>query len=77
MEKKSEGFSEFSIQQAMKLANSDAGRQLFALLQATQQDALEGAMHQAASGNLEGAKTIIDKLMSDPKARQLMEKLRE
>lgn len=77
MEKKSEGFSEFSIQQAMKLANSDAGRQLFALLQATQQDALEGAMNQAATGNLDGAKTMIDKLMSDPKARQLMEKLRE
>ena len=77
MEKKSEGFSEFSIQQAMKLANSDAGRQLFALLQATQGDALQGAMNQAATGNLDGAKTMIDKLMSDPKARQLMEKLRE
>ncbi len=77
MEKKSEGFSEFSIQQAMKLANSDAGRQLYALLQATQRDALQGAMNQAAAGNMDGAKSMIETLMSDPKARQLMEKLRE
>lgn len=77
MEKKSEGFSDFSIQQAMKLANSDAGKQLYALLRATQQDALEGAMNQAATGNLEGAKSIIEKLMADPKARQLLDQLRE
>lgn len=77
MEKKSEGFSDFSIQQAMKLANSDAGKQLCALLRATQQDALEGAMNQAATGNLEGAKSIIEKLMSDPKARQLLDQLQE
>ena len=77
MEKKSEGFSEFSIQQAMKMANSDAGRQLIALLKATHGEDLQGVMNQAAAGNVNEAKSMLEKMMSDPQAKKLMEKLRE
>ena len=77
MEKKNEGFGNFDIQQAMRLANSDTGKQLFNLLQSTQGQTLQGAMDQAASGNFDQLKKTVQELMKNEQARQLMEKMRE
>ena len=75
MEKKSEGFGKFDIQQVMRLANSDTGRQLLDLLQTTQGDTLQGAMDQAAAGNYDHLKKTVQKLLSNDQARQLVEKM--
>lgn len=75
MEKKNEVFGNFDIQQAMRLANSDTGRQLLTLLQATQGDALQGAMDQAAAGNYDQLKKTVQQLLSNDQARQLVEKM--
>lgn len=75
MEKKSECFGNFDIQQAMRLANSSTGQQLLNLLQATQGDALQGAIDQAAAGNYDQLKKTVQQLLSNEQARQLVEKL--
>lgn len=75
MEKKSEGFGKFDIQQAMRLADSDTGKQLLNLLQATQGDALQGAMNQAAAGNFDQLKKTVQQFLSNDQARQLVEKM--
>ena len=48
MQKNSEGFHDFSMADAMRLAQSDAGQQLFALLQSTNGQQLQAAMAQAS-----------------------------
>lgn len=75
MEKKSEGFGKFDIQQVMRLANSDTGRQLLDLLQTTQGDTLQGAMDQAAAGDYDQLKKTVQQLLSNDQARQLVEKM--
>ena len=45
----------YSVEQAKKLANSDAGKKLFALLQQTQGDQLKTAMEDAAANAMVGA----------------------
>lgn len=75
MEKKSDGFGKFDIQQAMRLAGSDTGKQLLNLLQATQSDTLQGAMDQAAAGNFDELKKTVQQFLSNDQARQLVEKM--
>lgn len=53
MQKNSE---DFSMQEAMRLAKSPAGQQLFALLQQTDPAALHQAMDQAAAGDYDHVK---------------------
>lgn len=75
MEKNNGQFQNFSMEQAMKLAQSDAGKQLYALLRQTQGSQLQSAMDQAAAGDYTSAKQTIEALMSSPEARELMKKL--
>lgn len=75
MQKKSDGFSDFSVQEAMRLAQSDAGQQLLALLQSTQADKLQSAMEQAAAGNMEQVKKTVQELMASGQARELLRKM--
>lgn len=77
MQKKNDGFGDFDIQQAMRLANSDAGRQLLNLLQSTQGKKLQDAMDQAAAGNYDQVKKTMQELMANDQARQLMKKMQE
>ena len=46
-----ERLPDISAEQVKKLAESDAGKQLFALLQQTQGDQLKVAMDRAAAGD--------------------------
>ncbi len=75
MDKKSNDISGFSMQQAMKLANSEAGKQLYLLLQATQGDALQSAMDQAAAGNYDAVKKAMGQLLTNPEAKKLLKDL--
>ena len=77
MQKKNDRFGDFDIQQAMRLANSDAGRQLLNLLQSTQGKKLQDAMDQAAAGNYDKVKKTMQELMANDEARQLMKKMQE
>lgn len=64
-----------NMKEAMKLANSDAGRQLYELLKRTQGQQLQSAMDQAASGNYEEVKRTLSSLLADPEARKLLSKM--
>ena len=72
MEKKSQ---DFSIQEAMRLANSPAGKQLAALLQQADQQVLNDAVRQAQQGNYEGAAKHLKDLMASPQAQALLKQL--
>lgn len=65
----------YSIQDAMRFAQSDTGKQLIALLQQTQGETLKEAMAQASSGNLEQTKKTMQSVLSDPKIRAILEQM--
>lgn len=69
--------SGFSAEQAMALAQSDAGKKLLALLQETNAEQLQKAMEQAAAGNYQQVKETMSSLLSSREARALLEKMRE
>lgn len=75
MEKNSGNFRDFDLQKAMALANSDAARQLFALLQGNDQAQLQAAMSLAAAGDMESAKQILAHMIASPQAQALLQKL--
>ena len=72
MEKKSQ---EFSMQEALRLAQSPAGQQLAQLLQQADQETLNSAISQAKQGNYEDAAKRIRALMSSPQAQALLKAL--
>ena len=77
MQKKSDGFHDFSMADAMRLAQSDAGKQLFTLLQSTQGQQLQQAMDQASSGNYAQVKQTVQALMASEQAQALLKQLQE
>lgn len=77
MEKNSQGNHDFSMNEAMRMAQSDAGKQLFALLQSTQGAELRTVMEQAAAGNYGQAKQMIQALMASQQAQALLKQMQE
>lgn len=77
MGKKSEDFYNMDLEMAQKLAQSDAARQLFALLQSGDQAQLQQAMNQAAAGNMGNAKQILQQMVASGEAQRLIKQLRE
>ena len=67
----------FSIQDAMRFANSDAGKQLFALLQQTRSQELNSAMEQASKGDMAKTKAAMQSLIDDPRVKQLLRQVGE
>lgn len=72
MQKNSE---DFSIQEAMRLANSPAGQQLLAMLQQSDTDTLRKAMDQAAAGDYSKVKQTMSSLLDSPEIQKLMQQL--
>ena len=66
---------EFSIEDAMRIANSPAGQQLFALLKRTDTVKLNNAMDQAAAGNYDQVKDTISSLMENEDVKALLAQL--
>lgn len=74
MEKK---FSQFSVQEAMRLANSDAGKQLIGFLKANHGEKAAIAGKNVEDGDYAQAQKTVQELMSDPQAKALMHMLWE
>lgn len=66
---------ESSMQQAMRLAKSDAGQQLLALLKKDDSGALQQAIDQAAAGDLDAMQKTMSALLASPEAKALLKHL--
>ena len=75
MKKFSDNFSEIDMPEAMKLAQSDAARQLFALLNSSNQAMVNTALTQAAAGNMDQARQTLQQLLATEQAQQLLRQL--
>lgn len=75
MDKNSGNFPNLDLQKAMALANSDAAKQLFALLQSGDMAQLQAAMALATAGDMESAKQILAPMMASPQVQALLRQL--
>ena len=64
-----------AIREAMRMAQSPAGQQLLQILRSTGGPQLEQAMNKALSGDLHSAKNLLNTLMQDPRAMELMKQM--
>lgn len=65
----------FSLEQAARLASTDAGQQLMGLIRSQQGASLDGAIAKANAGDYSELQKAVQKLMSTPEAKKLLEKL--
>ena len=66
---------DFSMQEALKFANSSAGQQLLALLQKTDADTLRKSIDQVKSGNMDAAKASLSQFLTSPEVKDLINQL--
>ena len=66
---------DFSFQDAMRLAQSDAGQRLQALLQQTDPNLLNTAQAQAADGNYDQLKKTLSSLLASEDVRRLLKQM--
>lgn len=69
-------FDKFSMQEAMRLAQSDTGQRLLAMLSARGSE-MDAAMESARQGDIEAAKQALSSFMADPQTQALLKKLQE
>jgi len=74
MQKKSD---DFSMQEAMRLANTPAGQQLLALLRQENGDKLQSIMQMAQSGDLKSAGNALQNILSSQNAQTLLKEMEE
>ena len=72
MQKNSENFS---MQDALRLAKSETGQQLFAMLKNQDSDTLKKAMRQAEEGDYAQVKQTLSSLLASPELRAMLDKL--
>ena len=65
----------FSMQEAMRLANSDAGKQLFAILKESDSTMMQQAMDDASAGNYEKMQKTLSSFLSSPQVQELLKEL--
>ncbi|MBR5529464.1 MAG: hypothetical protein IKU57_03210 [Oscillospiraceae bacterium] len=65
----------FSMQEAMRLMNSEAGQKLLAILQSSKDPSLQTAMEQAKKGDMNQAKAALGKITSSPEVQALLRQL--
>lgn len=70
-------FAQFSMEDALKLANSDVGKQLLGLLQTNHAEAASAASESAGKGDYDQAQQALKDLMADPQAKALLRLLWE
>ena len=71
---KNQDFSQEDLAQILRRPET---RALFDRLRQLDSQALQQAVHQAMSGNTEGAKQALSPLMQDPQVQSLTEQMRE
>ena len=68
---------QFSMQDALRLANSDAGQRLLAILKQSDGNRLGKAMDSAAAGDYAGAAQALSSLLEREDIRSLLKQLEE
>ncbi len=66
---------DFDIQKARLLAQTDAAKELFSMLQAKNDPKIQNAMHKAAAGDMTQAKALLAQMMENEQMRQLLQQL--
>ena len=69
--------NEHALQDAMRIAKSSTGQQLLRMLQQSSQESLNRVLQSAASGNYDQAKMILNEILSDPQAKEILRKLEQ
>lgn len=72
MQKKSQ---DFSMEDALRLAKSPAGQQLYAILQQADSAAMQQAATEVSAGNYTKAGQTLQSLLSSPEAKELLKTL--
>ena len=70
-------FSDFSVTDVQRLAQSDAGQELLTLLQKDHASATDAAKESAANGNYGKLQAQLADIMEDPRAKALLRQLWE
>ena len=65
----------FSMEDALRMAQSEAGQQLFAMLRSQNGAAIDQAMEQAASGDYSQVKQTLSSLLSSPQIKTMLEQM--
>ena len=65
----------FSMQDALRLANSPAGKELLSILQSQNSENLQKAKSQAEKGEYDAVQKTLSGLLQDPKVRKLLEEM--
>ena len=65
----------FSMEEAKRLSQSPAARQLLALMQQKNSADAAQAMRLASAGDYAGASRLLSSLLADPQARALLQQL--
>ena len=65
----------FSMEDALRLAKSDAGQRLLAILKQSDSNQLQQAMEQANAGNYENAQKALSSLMASQEVKDLLKEL--
>lgn len=68
---------DFSMQDAMRLANSPAGKQLIQLLQSAGGSDLEQARKAVAKGDYESAKSNLSEILKSPQIKALLKEMEQ
>lgn len=71
----SNDFHNLDMRQAMRLAQTDTAKQLFAMLQAGNDPHLRSAMQKAAAGDMTQVQGILQQLMENEQTRPLLQQL--
>ena len=66
---------DFSMQEALRLAQSPAGQQLLAMLKQSDNEQLQQAVQQASAGDFAKAGKTISALLSSAEAKSLLDEL--
>jgi len=66
---------QFSIEDAKRLAQTEAGQKLLSLLQTQNAPQFQTAMQQASAGDYSQLKQTLSSLMASPEARALLKQL--
>lgn len=66
---------DFSLQELMRLANTDAGKQLLSIVSQMDASQRSQAMSQAASGDMAAARQTLSQLLTSPQVQQLLKQL--
>lgn len=64
-----------SMQEALRLAKSEAGQQLFAALRSRDGTAMDRAIQQAAAGDYAQIKDTLSELLASPEIKSMLEQM--